>query len=254
MITVLTKKMAEDLTEFMHEKGIRVRYLHSDIDTIERIEIIRDLRKGIFDVLIGINLLREGLDIPECSLVAILDADKEGFLRSETSLTQTIGRAARNINGKVILYADKITNSISNALNETERRRRKQRSYNDENNITPETISSNVDDLDYSIYEKDYYNLGIDSSIELKEEDLDKKLVVNMQQQAHVIIPQIEPYLDAHFGSYEVFSVEEPLYEDVTFLKPIERKFKGFIDLVVKTDDGTYHIIDWKTCSWGWDA
>jgi len=176
LITVLTKKMAEDLTEFMHEKGIRVRYLHSDIDTIERIEIIRDLRKGIFDVLIGINLLREGLDIPECSLVAILDADKEGFLRSETSLTQTIGRAARNINGRVILYADKITNSISNALNETERRRRKQRSYNDENNITPETISSNVDDLDYSIYEKDYYNVGIDSSIELKEEDLDKKI------------------------------------------------------------------------------
>ncbi len=176
LITVLTKKMAEDLTEFMHEKGIRVRYLHSDIDTIERIEIIRDLRKGIFDVLIGINLLREGLDIPECSLVAILDADKEGFLRSETSLTQTIGRAARNINGRVILYADKITNSISNALTETERRRRKQRSYNDENNITPETISSNVDDLDYSIYEKDYYNVGIDSSIELKEEDLDKKI------------------------------------------------------------------------------
>ena len=176
LITVLTKKMAEDLTEFMHEKGIRVRYLHSDIDTIERIEIIRDLRKGIFDVLIGINLLREGLDIPECSLVAILDADKEGFLRSETSLTQTIGRAARNINGRVILYADKITNSISNALNETERRRRKQRSYNDENNITPETISSNVDDLDYSIYEKDYYNVGIESSIELKEEDLDKKI------------------------------------------------------------------------------
>ena len=176
LITVLTKKMAEDLTEFMHEKGIRVRYLHSDIDTIERIEIIRDLRKGIFDVLIGINLLREGLDIPECSLVAILDADKEGFLRSETSLTQTIGRAARNINGRVILYADKITNSISNALNETERRRRKQRSYNDENNITPETISSNVEDLDYSIYEKDYYNVGIESSIELKEEDLDKKI------------------------------------------------------------------------------
>ncbi len=176
LITVLTKKMAEDLTEFMHEKGIRVRYLHSDIDTIERIEIIRDLRKGIFDVLIGINLLREGLDIPECSLVAILDADKEGFLRSETSLTQTIGRAARNINGRVILYADKVTNSISNALKETERRRRKQRLYNNDNNITPETISRNVDDLDYSIYEKDYYNVGIDSSIDTKEEDFDKKI------------------------------------------------------------------------------
>ena len=176
LITVLTKKMAEDLTEFMHEKGIRVRYLHSDIDTIERIEIIRDLRKGIFDVLIGINLLREGLDIPECSLVAILDADKEGFLRSETSLTQTIGRAARNLNGRVILYADKVTNSISNALAETERRRKKQRLYNNDNNITPETISRNVDDLDYSIYEKDYYNVGIDSKIELKEEDFGKKV------------------------------------------------------------------------------
>tara|TARA_B100000927_G_scaffold249337_1_gene213320 strand:- start:5353 stop:7365 length:2013 start_codon:yes stop_codon:yes gene_type:complete len=176
LITVLTKKMAEDLTEFMHEKGIRVRYLHSDIDTIERIEIIKDLRKGIFDVLIGINLLREGLDIPECSLVAILDADKEGFLRSETSLTQTIGRAARNINGRVILYADKVTNSISNALAETERRRKKQRLYNKENDITPETISRNVDDLDYSIYEKDYYNVGIDSNIELKEEDFKKKI------------------------------------------------------------------------------
>ena len=176
LITVLTKKMAEDLTEFMHEKGIRVRYLHSDIDTIERIEIIRDLRKGIFDVLIGINLLREGLDIPECSLVAILDADKEGFLRSETSLTQTIGRAARNVNGRVILYADKVTNSISNALAETERRRKKQRLYNNDNNITPETISRNVDDLDYSIYEKDYYNIGIDSKIELNEEDFEKKV------------------------------------------------------------------------------
>ena len=176
LITVLTKKMAEDLTEFMHEKGIRVRYLHSDIDTIERIEIIRDLRKGIFDVLIGINLLREGLDIPECCLVAILDADKEGFLRSETSLTQTIGRAARNVNGRVILYADKVTNSISNALAETERRRKKQRLYNNDNNITPETISRNVDDLDYSIYEKDYYNVGIDSKIELKEEDFGKKV------------------------------------------------------------------------------
>ena len=176
LITVLTKKMAEDLTEFMHEKGIRVRYLHSDIDTIERIEIIRDLRKGIFDELIGINLLREVLDIPECSLLAILDADKEGFLRSETSLTQTIGRAARNVNGRVILYADKVTNSISNALAETERRRKKQRLYNNDNNITPESISRNVDDLDYSIYEKDYYNVGIDSKIELKEEDFGKKV------------------------------------------------------------------------------
>ena len=176
LITVLTKKMAEDLTEYIHEKGIKVRYLHSDIDTIERIEIIRDLRKGVFDVLIGINLLREGLDIPECSLVAILDADKEGFLRSETSLTQTIGRAARNVNGRVILYADKVTNSISRALNETERRREKQRIYNDDNNITPETIKSNINDLDYSIYEKDYYDISINSKIVNDSESLEKKL------------------------------------------------------------------------------
>ena len=176
LITVLTKKMAEDLTEYIHEKGIKVRYLHSDIDTIERIEIIRDLRKGVFDVLIGINLLREGLDIPECSLVAILDADKEGFLRSETSLTQTIGRAARNVNGRVILYADKITNSISRALYETERRRGKQRKYNHDNNITPETIKSNINDLDYSIYEKDYYDISINSEIVNDSESLEKKL------------------------------------------------------------------------------
>ncbi len=176
LITVLTKKMAEDLTEYLHEKGIKVRYLHSDIDTIERIEIIRDLRKGVFDVLIGINLLREGLDIPECSLVAIFDADKEGFLRSETSLTQTIGRAARNVNGRVILYADKVTNSISRALNETERRREKQKIYNDDNNITPETIKSNINDLDYSIYEKDYYDISINSEIVNDSESLEKKL------------------------------------------------------------------------------
>ena len=176
LITVLTKKMAEDLTEYIHEKGIKVRYLHSDIDTIERIEIIRDLRKGVFDVLIGINLLREGLDIPECSLVAILDADKEGFLRSETSLTQTIGRAARNVNGRVILYADKMTNSISRALYETERRREKQKKYNHDNDITPETIKSNINDLDYSIYEKDYYDISINSEIVNDSESLEKKL------------------------------------------------------------------------------
>ena len=122
--------MAEDLTEYLHENGLKVRYMHSDIDTLERIEIIRDLRMGVFDILVGINLLREGLDIPECALVAILDADKEGFLRSETSLIQTIGRAARNVDGKVILYADKVTKSIDNAIKETDRRRDKQLAYN----------------------------------------------------------------------------------------------------------------------------
>jgi excinuclease UvrABC helicase subunit UvrB len=130
-VTVLTKRMAEDLTEYMHEQGMRVRYMHSDIDTLERIEIIRDLRLGAFDVLVGINLLREGLDIPECALVAILDADKEGFLRSETSLIQTIGRAARNVDGRVLLYADKVTGSMQRAMDETNRRREKQLAYNE---------------------------------------------------------------------------------------------------------------------------
>jgi excinuclease ABC subunit B len=156
LVTTLTKRMAEDLTEYMTEAGIRVRYLHSDIDTLERIEIIRDLRKGVFDVLIGINLLREGLDIPECALVAILDADKEGFLRSTTSLIQTIGRAARNVDGRVVLYADVMTNSLRRALEETARRRARQQAWNTEHGITPQTIRRDISSALQSVYEQDY--------------------------------------------------------------------------------------------------
>ena len=165
LITTLTKRMAEDLTEYLHENGIKVRYLHSDIDTLERIEIMRDLRMGVFDVLVGINLLREGLDIPECALVAILDADKEGFLRSERSLVQTIGRAARNLEGKVILYADKKTESINKAVKETNRRRNIQIQYNKKNNISAKTIKKDITDILESVYEKDYVKVSTGSNI-----------------------------------------------------------------------------------------
>jgi len=179
LVTTLTKRMAEDLTEYLHEQGIKVRYMHSDIDTLERIEILRDLRLGAFDVLIGINLLREGLDIPECGLVAILDADKEGFLRSETSLIQTIGRAARNAEGRVIMYADRITGSMERALRETDRRREKQVAYNILHNITPATVKKNVDDILSGLYKGDVDMNRVTAKIDKKLSGSNLKAVLD---------------------------------------------------------------------------
>ncbi len=187
LVTTLTKKMAEDLTEYYADLGVRARYLHSDIDTLERVEILRDLRLGNFDVLIGVNLLREGLDLPEVSLVAILDADKEGFLRSERSLIQTAGRAARNINGKVILYGDTVTGSMNRAIRETERRRKKQETYNRKMKITPETVQSNIKDILSSIYEADYWTVQTaaeEKTVYGYDEEMLKKLEADMREAA----------------------------------------------------------------------
>ena len=191
LITTLTKKMAEDLTEYINEEGLKVRYLHSDIDTLERIEIIRDLRLGVFNVLVGINLLREGLDIPECALMAILDADKEGYLRSRTSLIQTIGRAARNVESKVLMYADNITTSMKEAIEETDRRRTKQLEYNKINKITPISIKKNIQEIIENTAEQDHVTVEIDNAKELVGKDLNKH-IENLEKKMNEFASKLE--------------------------------------------------------------
>ncbi len=191
MITTLTKKMAEDLSEYMHEEGLKVRYLHSDIDTLERVAIIRDLRLGVFNILVGINLLREGLDIPECALMAILDADKEGYLRSKTSLIQTIGRAARNIESKVIMYADSVTKSMQEAINETQRRRDKQLEFNKINNITPLSIKKNIEEILKTTTEQDHVTIELENAKELVGKDLAKH-IKNLEKKMNEFAAKLE--------------------------------------------------------------
>jgi excinuclease ABC subunit B len=194
LVTTLTKKSAEDLSEYLKNIDVKAKYLHSDIETLERVKILQELRSGKFDVLVGINLLREGLDLPEVCLVAILDADKEGFLRSVTSLVQTIGRAARNVTGRVILYADKMTKSIKQALEETDRRREKQREYNKKNNITPESIKKDIRNILESVYEQDYYTVPLvaDKNEKYLAADEVPKMISELELEMHAYAKKLE--------------------------------------------------------------
>jgi len=192
LVTALTKRMAEELTEYLNEYGVKARYLHSEIDTLDRVKILRDLRLGVFDVLVGVNLLREGLDLPEVSLVAILDADKEGFLRSTTSLIQTMGRAARNVNGEVIMYADTITLSMQQAINESNRRRKIQQKYNEMHNITPQTIQKEIHDILASVYERDYYTVPIVAEQEIIDAAEAEKIIAELEKEMYEAAEKLE--------------------------------------------------------------